>query len=103
MNTVANPLFRCLVRMVIITDRANTELKFEFLINVVNPYRQWNNASGSGTGDFHFRPFVVAAQLTTITAVINFLFFSSASRVGTAFSRVGTAPWGPPDATGLLS
>src|SRR5437867_13254858 len=47
MNTVANPLFRCLVRMVIITHRANTELTCEFLINVVNPYRQWNNALGT--------------------------------------------------------
>src|SRR3989442_11415206 len=45
MNTIVNPLFRCLVRMVIITHRANTELTCEFLINEVNQYLQWNNAS----------------------------------------------------------
>ena len=44
MNTVGNPLFRCLVRMVI-THRANTELTCEFLINEVNQYLQWNNAA----------------------------------------------------------
>src|SRR2546425_9840 len=45
MNIAANPFFRCLVRIVIITHRSNTELTCKFLINVVNPYLQWNYAS----------------------------------------------------------